>query len=115
MADIQEVLLDENQAAAALYTYWISLLRTDKVDGADDVGEWDTIPDDYRIDFIEAVRVTIVDPLRKYVEEVEFEKNLDQAFQNTNVPGPPCYVCGTNTVPSAGQICGPCSYSHLQR
>lgn len=119
-----EGLLDAEELAKHLWDWWVTVMKTDAVKDAQDLPEWDDVPQDMRQAFIEACSNQVCYPLQQYVDAVEFEKGVDEEFARIekNVPRPTpkmysggksrvittkCYVCDSAAA-EAGELCSSC-------
>lgn len=116
MPELPPEFSDPEELSRNIYDYWISLLRTDKVieDGAAAV--WSEMETELKEDFVESIRVHVIDALEPFVQEADRIKQIVMAYQNSGAAANcRCYVCDRNPVDQAGWLCGPCSYAHLPR
>ena len=120
--EIPEILLDAESLAKNIYDYWVSTLRTDLPGEAGGWPSWDDTEDVYKQNFVESVRVGVVDLLKRLKEEMEFESRLDASFSDSEVvptevaPTPArysaCYSCERQPVHNPGDMCLACLYTH---
>lgn len=127
---VPSILTDPEQMARAVWEYWVTVLKTDGADGAEDMPDWDEVEEEQKETFIEAFRSQIAKHFKDYLEAVEFEHSLDDAFDAAK-PTPPmytdkhireaqtkgdvaaCYICARSGVSQAGKVCSRCYFSHV--
>lgn len=109
---VQEYLFDPERVAQATFDYWIQLLRTDKVEGADDMVLWKDLAVHFREDLIEAFDAYVSKPLRQFAATRASDAYSSQTVKVKPIP---CYICERRSVPQVGTVCDGCASSHLQR
>lgn len=127
---VPSILTDPSQMARAVWEYWITTLKTDGTEGSEDMPDWDEMGDEEKESFVEAFRTQIVNHVEDFVEAVQFEDSLDEAFDAAK-PTPPtytdkhireaqtkgdvafCYICNRVGVSAAGKVCARCYFSHV--
>ncbi len=105
MADLSFILLDADELAPIVYDYYVNLLKTDRLAGAD-IGLWNEIDESYQSAFKEAIEAQIVVHLKRYV---------DQKGKEAKAGNFPCYVCGNVPVVKPGGFCAQCAYNEAPR
>lgn len=127
---VPNILTDPEQMARSIWEYWATAGKTDELEDFE-VPDWDELGDEERNLFVEACRSQVVKHIEAYVEEVQFESSLDDAFDAAK-PTPPmytdkhirktaetkgdvalCYICASAGVSQAGRVCSRCYFSHI--
>ena len=110
-------LTDPAHMAKAVWEYWVSVLRTDRVVNSEEMPDWDDVEDEMKYCFIEALTHEVVKPLKVHLENIEFDSSLDDTFADLAKEKRqiPCYVCGSNPVSEGGKVCPICWYSHMPK
>lgn len=123
---VPRILTDPAQMARSVWEYWVTALKTDGIEGSEDMPDWDEMETEEKESFVEAFRTQIIKHVEGLVESFEFESSLDEAFDSAK-PNPLmytdehvrkaatalCYICGRVGVSLPGKSCSACYFSHV--
>lgn len=102
MPNVPEYLRDGSTLAKAVWEYWTSIMRTDKVIKDEDFPTWDNLDDGMKTTLVETLTMHVVKPIEVALTAPE---NAVAA----------CYTCAAVAVSYPGQMCTKCYYELVYR
>lgn len=109
-------LSDPTKLAKIIYEFWVNTLNSDNIDH--NLMYWNELSGEETAHLAESCQVNVIEPLRKYLDELEKSRAKSQApapepakpIIPSYVPPAtyPCYTCGKNKVYQLGQACYSC-------
>jgi hypothetical protein len=104
-------LTDPGKIAEEVYGFWVQVMRTDGVEGVEEMPDWTDVPKDVRDRLVESLKNNVSEPILRFAQACESELRAANAlFEKGDSL---CYVCGKNDVSDAGRVCGSCYYTHV--
>lgn len=118
-------LSDSVKAAEAVFTFWFACNKTDGLIHPDDPGGFHALNEDMRQNFIDAIRVELIEPFAHYLKQLEagYKAAMDDLINQVGLEGDApaeikeytkkgyavaCYCCGKYAVNKNGDVCQHC-------